>query len=194
MSRRVLPVVLLSLAAALVAPVACAQEPPARNAGNAEEALRFGQYDEALRMARADAAREPTSAKPVRIQADVLRGTGKYAEAEEVLAGFIREHPNDASLWNRLGEVQVERGRLADAQASFQKAIAGRAPDSLMAHVNLAILQYDRGAIDSAMTAFDRFIDVYNNRRRQLTAQELEAQAQPSATDTPTSEEANPAQ
>ena len=177
MSRRVLPVVLLSLAAALVAPVACAQEPPARNAGNAEEALRFGQYDEALRMARADAAREPTSAKPVRIQADVLRGTGKYAEAEEVLAGFIREHPNDASLWNRLGEVQVERGRLADAQASFQKAIAGRAPDSLMAHVNLAILQYDRGAIDSAMTAFDRFIDVYNNRRRQLTAQELEAVA-----------------
>ena len=177
MSRRMLPVVLLSMAATLVAPVACAQEPPARNASNAEEALRFGQYDDALRMARADAAREPTNARPVRIQADVLRGTGKYAEAEEVLANFTRSNPNDASLWNRLGEVQVERGRLSDAQASFQKAIAGRAPDSLMAHVNLAILQFDRGAVDSAMTAFDRFIDVYNNRRGRLTAQELEAVA-----------------
>jgi cellulose synthase operon protein C len=177
MSRRILPVVLLSLAATLVAPVACAQEPPARNASNAEEALRTGQYDDALRMARADAAREPTNVRPVRIQADVLRGIGKYAEAEDVLANFTRSNPNDASLWNRLGEVQVERGRLSDAQASFQKAIAGRAPDSLMAHVNLAILQFDRGAVDSAMTAFDRFIDVYNNRRGRLTAQELEAVA-----------------
>jgi tetratricopeptide (TPR) repeat protein len=177
MNRRLLPVLVVSLAATIVAPVACAQEPPARNATTAAEALRVGQYDDALRMARADAAREPANATPVRIQADVLRGTGKYAEAEEVLANFIRSNPNDASLWNRLGEVQTERGRLVDAQASFQKAIAGRAPDSLMAQVNLAMLQFDRGAIDSAMTAFDRFIDVYNNRRRQLTAAELEAVA-----------------
>jgi tetratricopeptide (TPR) repeat protein len=177
MNRRLLPVFLLSIAAAAVAPIACAQEPPARNATTATEALRFGQYDDALRMARADAAREPANATPVRIQADVLRGTGKYAEAEDVHAAFLRAHPDDASLWNRLGEVQKERGRLAEAQASFQKAIAGRAPDSLMAHVNLAQLQFDRGAIDSAMTAFDRFIDVYNSRRGRLTASELEAVA-----------------
>ena len=167
---------LLTLAAAIVAPVACAQEPPAR-ANTADEALRIGQYDDALRMARADAARQPANAAPVLIQADALRSTGKYAEAEEILANFTRANPDAASLWNRLGEVQVERGRLIDAQASFQKAIAGRAADSLMAKVNLAVLQFNRGAIDSAMTAFDRFIDVYNNRRRRLSAQELEAVA-----------------
>ena len=131
MRRQVLSVILLSAAAGLVAPVACAQEPPARNASTAEEALRIGQYDDAIRMARADAAREPANAKPVRIQADALRETGKYAEAEEALAAFLRAHPDDPSLWNRLGEVQTDRGRLVDAQASFQKAIAGRAPDSL---------------------------------------------------------------
>src|SRR5688572_11595885 len=119
MNRRVLSLVLLSLAASIVAPVACAQEPPARNATTAAEALRIGQYDDAIRMARADAARQPSEPAPVRIHADALRATGKYAEAEEVLNAFAVAHPNDASLWNRIGEVQKERGRLTEAAASF---------------------------------------------------------------------------
>ena len=177
MSRRALSALLLTIAAAVAAPVACAQEPPARNATTAQEALRTGQYDDAIRMARADATREPANAEPVRIHAAALRATGKYAEAEEVLLAFTRARPNDASLWNVIGEVQRERGRLGDAEASFQRAIAGRAPDSLTAHVNVAVLQFERGAVDSAMKAFDRFIDVYNTRRGRLTASELEAVA-----------------
>jgi cellulose synthase operon protein C len=177
MNRRLLSFVLLSFAAAIMAPVACAQEPPARNATTAAEALRVGQYDDAIRMARADAARQPSDATPVRIHADALRATGKYAEAEDVLTTFTGAHPNDAMLWNRIGEVQKERGRLAEAAASFQKAIAGRAPDSLMAQVNLAELQFERGEVDQAMTTFDRFIDIYNTRRGRLTASELEAVA-----------------
>jgi tetratricopeptide (TPR) repeat protein len=177
MTRRVLSALLVLSTAAAVAPVACAQEPPARNATTAEEALRFGQYDDAIRMAKADAAREPANWRPVRIHADALRSTGKYAEAGDVLLAFTRAHPDDPSLWNRLGEVQNERGRLAEAEASFQRAISGRAPDSLMAQVNLAVLRFDRGEIDEAMTAFDRFIDIYNARRGRLTPDELEAVA-----------------
>ena len=153
MRHRLLSAFLFSVAGALVtAPLACAQEPPARNATTAEEALRFGQYDDAIRMARADAAREPASSRPARIHADALRATGKYAEAEEVLQAFLRAHPDDASLWNRLGEVQRERGRLVDAQGSFQRAIAGRAADSLSAQVNLAVMTFERGSIDSSMS------------------------------------------
>ena len=126
-------------------------------------------------MARADAAREPANSQPVRFQADALRATGRYAEAEEALLAFTRAHPSDASLLNRLGEVQRERGKLADAEASYRRAITSSAPDSLMAQVNLAVLQFERGDIDVAMKAFDRFIDVYNNRRGRLTANELEA-------------------
>jgi tetratricopeptide (TPR) repeat protein len=177
MTRRVLSALFVAIAAAVTAPLACAQEPAARNARNAEEALRFGQYDDAIRMARADAAREPASSRHVRIHADALRATGKYAEAEALLTAFTGAHPDDATLWNRIGEVQKERGRLTDAGASFQKAIAGRAPDSLMAQVNLAELQFERGEVDQAMTAFDRFIDVYNTRRGRLTSSELEAVA-----------------
>jgi tetratricopeptide (TPR) repeat protein len=177
MSGRGASLVLLSIACAVIAPVACAQEPPARNASTAQEALRIGQYDDAIRMARGDASREPANATPVRIHADALRATGKYAEAEDILTAFTRAHPNDAALWNRLGEVQKERGRLAEAAESFQKAISGRAADSLMAQVNLAVLQFDRGEVDQAMTAFDRFIDIYNDRRARLTPTELEAVA-----------------
>jgi tetratricopeptide (TPR) repeat protein len=174
-SRRLLSALLLTMAAVMAAPVACAQEQGIRNATNARDALRFGQYDDAIRMARADAAREPANSQPVRVQADALRGTGKYSEAEELMLAFTRANPGDASLWTSIGRVQRERGRLGDAEASWRKAVAGRAPDSLTAQVNLAELQFERGSIDSAMKAFDRFIDVYNNRRGRLTASELEA-------------------
>lgn len=177
MIRRLVPAALVLLTAALLAPVACAQEPPARNASTAIEALRIGQYGDAIRMARADAARQPANTEAVGIHAAALRATGKYQEAEELLAAFLRAHPDDHSLWNRLGEVQKERGRLADAESSFQKAIAGRAADSLTAQLNLALLRFERGEVDDAMAAFDRFIDVYNNRRGRLTAPELEAVA-----------------
>ena len=60
----------------------------ARSATTAQGALRTGQYDDAIRMAKADAAREPANPNPVRIHADALRATGKYAEAEEVLLAF----------------------------------------------------------------------------------------------------------
>ena len=175
MTRRGMSWMVLPLIALMAAPVACAQESAARQAATASEALRTGQYDDAIRMARADAAREPANSAPVRIQADALRGTGKYAEAEDVLLAFTRAQPNDASLWNDVGEVQKERGKLTEAEASFRKAVAGSAPDSLTAQVNLAILQFERGEIEQAMPAFDRFIDIYNARRRELSPSELEA-------------------
>lgn len=173
---RALSALTFSLAAAIAAPVACAQE-AVRSASTAQAAFQTGQYDDAIRMAKADAAREPANPNAVRIHADALRATGKYAEAEEVLLAFTRARPDDPSLWNRLGEVQRERGRLSDAEASYQKAIAGRATDSLTAQVNLAVLQFERGDIDVAMKSFDRFIDIYNTRRGRLSPSELEAVA-----------------
>jgi tetratricopeptide (TPR) repeat protein len=175
MMRRAMSLVILLPIALLVAPTACAQESAARQAATASEALRTGQYDDAIRMARADATREPANSSPVRIHADALRGTGKYAEAEEVLLAFTSARPSDGTLWNDLGEVQRERGKLIEAEASFRKAVAGSAPDSLTAQVNLAILMFERGEIEQAMPAFDRFIDIYNVRRRQLSPSELEA-------------------
>jgi len=177
MNRRIFSLLMVSLSAVVAAPVACAQEPSGKKVATAQEGLRVGQYDEAIRLAQAEASRDPARSDPVRIHAEALRAIGRYAEAEEVLAAFNRAHPDNNSLWNRLGEVQRERGRLTDAEASFQRAVTGRAADSLTAQVNIAVLQFERGDIDVAMKAFDRFIDVYNERRRGLSASELEAVA-----------------
>jgi tetratricopeptide (TPR) repeat protein len=160
-------------------PAACAQEPrsPAQAAATADEALRAGQYDRAIELARGAVARDRGDAAATRLLAKALRGTGKYAEAEAALAAFAGARPGDAALANLRGEIQRERGRLREAEASFREAVSGRAPDSLMAAVNLAVLRFDRGDIDGAMGDFDRFIDVYNTRRGRLTADELTAVA-----------------
>jgi len=167
---------LAGLLPAVVTPLACAQEPRVRPA-NAREALHVGEYRDAIRMARADLSREPGVAAHARVIADALAATGEYAAAESVLVTFERTHPDDVALATRLGEVQWARGKQDDAEASFRRAITGRAPDSLTAVVHLAVLQFDRGDVDAAMRAFDRFIDIYNDRRGRLTASELEAVA-----------------
>ena len=171
---------LVTAAFLLAAPVACAQD--ARSASGAQastpgEALRTGAYDRAIDMARAAMRQDAANAGHVRVLASALRATGKYAEAEEAIQTFATSRPNDASLANLLGEIQRERGRLNEAEASFRRAVTGRAPDSLRAAVNLAILRFDGGDIDGAMQDFDRFIDIYNTRRGRLTADELTAVA-----------------
>jgi tetratricopeptide (TPR) repeat protein len=177
MTRVAFSLMVLPVAVLLMAPSACAQESAARPAGSAAQALRQGQYDDAIRMARSESSREPANSFPVRILAEALRSTGKYADAEDALLAFTRAQPADPSVWNDLGEVQHERGRLIEADASFARAVSARAADSLSAKVNLAILQFERGDIDGAMRMFDGFIDIYNARRQQLTASELEAVA-----------------
>ncbi|HEX7123797.1 MAG TPA: tetratricopeptide repeat protein [Gemmatimonadaceae bacterium] len=170
-----------ALAALLVcaAPVACAQE--ARTAAAAlqesQAALRAGRYDEVISLSRPWVQRDSASASQVRVLAAALRATGRYAEAEDALARYAEAHPRDPSLWTALGEVQWARGRLAEAESSFRRAVDGRAPDSLTASLNLAILRFDRGEVDGAMQDFDRFIDIYNTRRGRLTASELAAVA-----------------
>lgn len=174
--RNTVPAILAILQVAL-APLACAQEPRLPPPATAREALRVGRYDDAIRLARGAMARSPDQAAPVRDLADALAATGEYAEAEAALAAWNAAHPQDPSLANRLGEAQRARGRLGDAEASFRRAVTGRAPDSLSAVLNLAILRFDAGAVDQAMREFDRFIDIYNDRRGRLTASELEAVA-----------------
>jgi len=76
---------------------------------------------------------------------------------------------------NALGEALIGSGRIAAAETAFVRAVAGHAPDSLTASVNLARLHYNRGERDRAMEEFDRFIDVFNNSAGTLTSTELTA-------------------
>ena len=140
----------------------------------ADAARRTGRYDDAIRaytaLAEADSA---VAAR--RGLVETLSDVGRYEDAEAAARRFATADPRGVELANTLGEILVTRGKLADAELAFRRAMSERASDSLTARVNLAVLRFDRGERDAAMREFDTFIDVYNNARGRLTASELTA-------------------
>jgi len=56
--------------------------------------------------------------------AELYALTGDTARARGVLEPFLQEHPENAAAHNGLGEVLVVEGRLPEAQAAFDKALA----------------------------------------------------------------------
>jgi len=152
-------------------PGACAQEPV-----DGEAALRAGKYEAAIAAFSRAATADSAAARAHRGLVRALSEVGRYEEAEAAgRRATSTPGPVAREVWNALGEVLRERGRLAAAESAFQRSIAERASDSLTAEVNLAVLAYERGQRDDAMGRFDRFIDVYNSRRGRLTAAELTA-------------------
>jgi tetratricopeptide (TPR) repeat protein len=150
---------------------ACAQEPV-----DGEAALRAGRYDAAIAAFTRAATADSSSARAHRGLVRALSEVGRYEQAETAARhATSTAGPIAREVWNSLGEILRERGKLTAAESAFARAIAERASDSLAAQVNLAVLAYDRGQRDEAMRRFDRFIDVYNSRRSRLSAEELTA-------------------
>jgi tetratricopeptide (TPR) repeat protein len=175
----------LALLLAMVASVSCANDRPVwasqgarddpaqlKRAGELE---RSGKYSEAIDIYRELAAKDgPTAVASRRGLLRTLSETGKYGDAEEAGKRFVAGSAG-AELQNALGEVLRLRGKTSEAEAAFKAAMAGRASDSLTARLNLDVLRFDRGEHAEALADFDRFIDVYNSRRRSLTSEELMA-------------------
>ena len=167
--HRVLLVALLAFAPMS----ACAQRDTAAAGGSeAGNALRAGRYDEALAAFERRLATTPNDVATAREQLRTLLLLGRIKDGVTLGERYVQQ-PGGAALLTTLGRLQRAQGRDADAQATFERAIAARAPDSLRARLELAVLQYDQGKIAPAMAAFDRFIDVFNERASSLGAEEL---------------------
>ena len=146
----------------------------AQSLDEGRDSLRQGRYDAAARiLARVGSGDEWVTAQ--RLEVLALRSSGKYQEAEDA-ARRATAGTSGRELWNTLGEVLYDRGRVSEAENAFKRALAEHASDSLTAALNLAVLHYERGETDAAMKEFDRFIDVYN-RGSQLTARDIAAVA-----------------
>ena len=79
-------------------------------------------WDRALGEARAsESALNPSAARDGAI-AFALIGAGRPAEAERVAAAAARREPKNAAAWEQLTRIQVTRGRLAGARASWARA------------------------------------------------------------------------
>ncbi len=141
----------------------------------AHAALREGRYAEAIEGFEKESTANPTP-RLYRGWVEALRLTGAYDEALSVIQRFESREPASAALSNVRGEILYETGRIAEAREAFEKAVAGKASDSLTAELNLAVLVHEEGSVDEAIARFDRFIDVYN-RSSNLSAEDLTAVA-----------------
>ena len=140
---------------------------------DAEAALRGGRYEDAI-SAFEDASVATPTPRLYKGWIEALRLTGQYDDGLVRVDAFLQKEPASVELENTRGELLYERGRVNEARAAFEKAIAGRGRDSLDAELNLAILLYDEGDVADALRRFDRFIDVYNQSST-LGAEELTA-------------------
>ena len=162
----------LSLAAALVPPVACAQESdPVQLTVRAVAARHAGQYDEAITLARRAVERDSAHADAARVLVRALADVGRYDEATAAAERYRASTQGATDLDVLLGDAFRARGLAGAAREAYRRGLAGR--DSLTARLQLATLLLEGGSRDEAMRAFDGFIDVYRTHRSRLTADEL---------------------
>ena len=138
----------------------------------AQQLARVGKYTDAIRAYGRLAPRSdsPLAARGlVRTLMEVGRYDDGLREARRLNASLAPQ------LSNVLGEVLYQQGNVSEAEAAFLAAMRG-ASDSLIARVNLAILRYERGELETALREFGYFIEVYNSRT-DLSAEELTAVA-----------------
>jgi cellulose synthase operon protein C len=167
--------VLLLSGAALTQPACARQDAPAAAAqlaqGTPEQLYRGGRYEDAL-AARAN----PVDAAERRLLVRTLMEIGRYEDAESAALHGAAIETVSAELANVAGEALYARGRRADAEILFARAVSAGASDALPARFNLARARWERGARAEAMRDFDSFIDAYNDGRAR-TAEDLTAVA-----------------
>ncbi|HEY6220898.1 MAG TPA: tetratricopeptide repeat protein, partial [Gemmatimonadaceae bacterium] len=140
--------------------------------GDPETLVRTGQYKSAIDVLTALPKSDSSWIALQPLLMTALTSVGRYADAEKVGREAIAA-PGGTNALVSLGGVLMEEGKRPAAESMYVRAVAGHARDSLTAKLQLGILQYDRGARDSALKRFDAFIDVYNTRGPQLTSDEL---------------------
>ena len=168
---------ILAMLAVLAAPgLAVAQNSP-RTVPDARLAIATGRYTEAIafleKVPRSDSAWMDAQVDLARTLALLSR----YDDAERIARAAAAHPQQGRDALPVLGEVLSARGKLDAADSAFTGAVTQQASDSLMAAVNLALLDKARGRGAKANTAFDRFIDVYNSRAASLNSREMMAVA-----------------
>jgi len=155
--------VLVIVAALAVVPMGAARggEPTALGLGAARARYLAGEYDEAEKSMRALAA--DGGAEAGAILARLLIETGRLAKADALARKLREAHPDNASLFTLAGETALARGRPAEAEEFFRKALA-LDTDSRRARVFLKRLYDLSGRHDQSVKIVDWFWDLNNTQ------------------------------
>jgi cellulose synthase operon protein C len=162
---------LLAMAApvgvAALAQPACARQEPTRQ--DPAALAQQGRYQDAIA-----ALRGASAASSRRLLVQLLLEVGRYDDAIAAALGRAAPDAVAPELANMLGEALYARGRRAEAEAAYARALEAGGASTLRPRLNLAIAKWERGARDEALREFDWFIDAYNDGRAR-TADELTA-------------------
>jgi tetratricopeptide (TPR) repeat protein len=88
------------------------------------------QYDRALEAVRAARQADQRDSRLARIEADALRGLGRFDDGATALKGLVSNSPRDASAVQNLAEYYAAAGRYGEAAGILKDAV-GRFPDDL---------------------------------------------------------------
>jgi tetratricopeptide (TPR) repeat protein len=88
------------------------------------------QYDRALGVVRAERRADAQDIRLARIEADALRGMGRFDDGAALLKGLVAASPRDAGAVQNLAEYYATSDRYAEAAGILRDATA-RFPDSL---------------------------------------------------------------
>jgi Flp pilus assembly protein TadD len=75
---------------------------------------------------------------------------GRLGQAERILRRAVQEDETNPAVWNNLGVVLMEKGKLSEAAATFQKAYAldNGESDSIRDNLRLAIAKLENSFYD----------------------------------------------
>lgn len=81
----------------------------------------------------------------------------EYDEAERVLSALAKERMPFADVYDMLGVIYHQKGRLLEAEAMFEEAMRLN-PNYTEAALNLAVTYNDQGKYDEARDVYDRVL------------------------------------
>ena len=132
----------------------------------ARMALINKQYDEAIRLFKEAAEKDPTQHVIFANLADAYSQAKKYDDAAAAYQKAIELKPDEAAYYNNLGIVEGNAGKIDDATKALQKAAELNPPGAGQSYYNLGAVLTNRGRTKEASDAFKKAIE-YNPQMAQ---------------------------
>ena len=122
-----------------------------------EQKLKRSEFDAGVSQARAILDAVPGHVAATRLLGTALRGSGRHAEAVDVLHRLAERAPHNALVQNSLGAALRASGDIEGARAAFERACA-LAPDQPPFWYNHAIALFMLDQAEAGLRAIDRAI------------------------------------
>jgi tetratricopeptide (TPR) repeat protein len=126
----------------------------------ARAAVTAKNYDEAIRLFKEAAEKDPMQHVIFANLADAYSQTRKYDDAAEAYKKAIELKPDEAAYYNNLGIVYGNAGKIDEATANLQKAAELNPAGAGQSWYNLGAVLTNRGRTKEAADAFKKAIEI----------------------------------